>query len=94
MARTLSPFTRITLLINELNGNRIEDLGDRSKCDLAHHTARLMDDIEEPGQHEQAVGIDAAGHTLLTEISAGRLNEAETRRSHLVSACKRLKDLL
>lgn len=94
MARTLSPFTRISLLITELNSNRIEDLGKTERCDLARHTARLIEDVEEPSHVEMARNIDASAAVLLAEIGHGRFEAAEAQRTNLVATCKSLKDLL
>ncbi len=94
MAKGLSPFTRIALLVTELNSNRIEDLTDTARCDLARHTARMIEDVDDPAHKELAREIETGATALLSEIRAGQLSEAENQRSQLVSACKRLKDLL
>jgi hypothetical protein len=94
MARTLSPFTRITLLINELNSNKIEALADVKKCDLLHHTSKLHEEIDDLGQKESAVEIGEQGKSLLSLIKNGELASAETERQTLVASCKKLKDLL
>ena len=94
MARTLSPFTRLVLLINELKSNKIENLTDVTKCDLLYHTGKLHEEIDDPGQKESAVGIGAQGRTLFSSITAGELARAETERDALLADCKRLKDLL
>jgi hypothetical protein len=94
MARSLSPFTRLTLLISELKGNKIEDLADVKKCDLAHHTARLREEFEESEHKETAGQIGEQGGLLLSLIREGELAKAEDGRQVLLSTCKRLKDLL
>ena len=94
MARSLSPFTRITLLISELNSNKIEDLTDVKKCDLLHHTAKLHEEIEDSSQKASAVEIGEQGKVLFSSIKSGELGKAETQRQTLISACKDLKNLL
>lgn len=94
MARSLSPFTRITLLISELNGTKIEDLTDVKKCDLLHHTAKLHEEIEDSAQKASAVEIGEQGKSLFSSIKSGELGQAETQRETLISACKKLKALL
>jgi hypothetical protein len=94
MAQALSPFTRVTLLITELNSNRIEDLSDTSRCDIAHHTAKLIEDVENPSHKDQAREIESGGRALVAEIVAGQFVEAENQRSQMVTSCKRLKNLL
>ncbi|MBK7708199.1 MAG: hypothetical protein IPN69_16910 [Acidobacteria bacterium] len=94
MAKGLSPFTRISLLITELNSNRVEDLGNTQRCDLAHHAARMIEDVEDPVHKESAKEIETGATALLAEIRGGRFSEAENQRSQLVTSCKRLKSLL
>lgn len=94
MASSLSPFTRLTLLISELKGNKIEDLADVKKCDLAHHTAKLYDEFDEPEQKETAGRIGQQGGLLLSWIREGEFVKAEEGRQVLLSTCKSLKDLL
>ena len=94
MASSLSPFTRLTLLISELKGNKIEDLADVKKCDLAHHTAKLHEEFDEPKQKETAVQIGTQGGLLLSWIREGELVKAEEGRQVLLSTCKSLKELL
>jgi hypothetical protein len=94
MARSLSPFTRLTLLISELKGNKIEDLADVKKCDLAHHTAKLHEELDEPAHKETAGRIGEQGGLLLSLIREGELVKAEEGRQVLLSTCKSLKDLL
>ena len=94
MARSLSPFTRLTLLISELKGNKLEDLADVRKCDLAHHTARLDEEFDDLTQKEAAGQIGEQGRALLSLIQEGELAKAEAGRQDLLSSCKRLKDLL
>lgn len=94
MARSLSPFTRLTLLMSELKSNSLEGLLDVTKCDLAHHTAQLRADFEDPNQKELAETIGVQGGSLLDLIRAGELPQAEDERKALLGACRKLKDLL
>ena len=94
MARSLSPFTRLTLLISELKGRNIEDLADVKKCDLAHHTAKLDEEFDDATQKEAAGRIGEQGRLLLSWIREGELVRAEEGRQDLLSSCKKLKDLL
>ena len=94
MARSLSPFTRLTLLISELKGNKLEDLADVRKCDLAHHTAKLHEEFDDSTRKEAAGQIGEQGQALLSWIQEGELVKAEAGRQDLLSSCKRLKDLL
>ncbi len=94
MARSLSPFTRITLLMSELKSNKIEDLADVKKCDLLHHTAKLHEEIENAAQKASAVEIGEQGKALFSSIKSGDLVKAESDRETLISSCKSLKDLL
>jgi len=93
MASSLSPFTRLTLLISELKGNKIEDLADVKKCDLAHHTAKLHDEFA--AEQKYATGqIGEQGRLLISWIQGGELVKAEDARQVLLSSCKKLKDQL
>ncbi|HEX8772541.1 MAG TPA: hypothetical protein VF735_02980 [Pyrinomonadaceae bacterium] len=94
MTRDLSPFTRLTLLISELKGNKVEDLANVKKCDLAHHTAKLDEEFDDAKQKEVAGQIGEQGRLLLTWIKEGEMVKAEEGRQLLLSSCKRLKDLL
>ena len=94
MARSLSPFKRLTLLISELKGNKIEDLADVKKCDLAHHTAKLHEEFDDVNQREAAGQIGEQGRLLLSWIQEGDLVKAEEGRQVLLSSCKKLKNLL
>lgn len=94
MARTLSPFTRLTLLVSELNTNKLENLLDVTKCDLVHHTQHLADEICDAGQKESAAEIANQGKRLFSLIQTGDLAQAETERQALITSCKKLKDLL
>ncbi|MBX7169863.1 MAG: hypothetical protein K1X72_02825 [Pyrinomonadaceae bacterium] len=94
MARSLSPFTRLTLLVSELSNNKLENLLDSTKCDLVHHTAKLSEEIEDSQQKESAVMIGIQGQLLFDLIKEGKLSEAEIERQSLISACKKFKDLL
>jgi hypothetical protein len=94
MARSLSPFTRLTLLVSELNGNKLENLIDVKKCDLLHHTAKLFEEIENVEMKQSAVEIGEQGKVLFDLIQNGDLAAAGTARDTLITACKKLKDLL
>lgn len=94
MARTLSPFTRITLLVSELNNNKLENLLDKTKCDLVHHTAKLAEEIEDATQKDTALQIAGQGKSLYDLIKEGNLIQAESERQKLITDCKKLKDLL
>ncbi len=94
MARSLSPFTRITLLINDLNAHKVEDLADVTKCDLLHHTAKLHEEIENSAHKQSAVTIGEQGKTLLSSIQSGNLAKAEGERNTLLASCKQLKRLI
>ena len=94
MSRSLSPFTRLTLLISELKGNKIEDLANSKKCDLAHHTGKLHEEIDDVSRKETAGQIGEQGRLLLSWIREGELVKAEEGRQALLSSCKTLKDLL
>ena len=94
MTRELSPFTRLTLLISELNGNKIEDLSDVKKCDLSHHAAKLQEEFGNTPQKDLADQIGARSTSLLTSIGSGEVVKAEEWRLALISSCRRLKDKL
>ena len=94
MARSLSPFTRLTLLVSELNSNKIENLIDVKKCDLLHHTAKLFEEIENAEYKEAAVQIGEQGKLVYSLIQEGKLVEAESERQTLIADCKKLKDLV
>lgn len=94
MTRSLSPFTRLTLLLSELKGTKIEDLSDVKKCDLSHHTLSLQDEFDDPVQKETAAQIEEQGKQLLSLIGERELVQAEAGRQALITSCKRLKDLL
>ena len=94
MGRSLSPFTRLTLLVNELNSNKIEDLTDVKKCDLIHHTASLHEEITDASQKESAMQIAEQGKLLFASLTAKDFVKAEEDRKILVSNCKKLKDLV
>ncbi len=94
MARSLSPFTRITLLLGELNKHQIQDLIDITKCDLIHHTSKLAEEIEDAAQKQSAIEISEQGQSLFSTIKSGDLPAAEAERKMLVLACKKLKALL
>ena len=64
MSRDLSPFTRLTLLISELKGNKLEDLADIKNCDLSHHATKLQQEF------------DNTPHKELWTRSVNRLNIA------------------
>lgn len=94
MARSLSPFTRITLLISEIKGNKLADLADVKKCDLEHHTAKLYEELEDSAQKASADQVGEQGRLMLSLIRKGELVKAEEERLSLISSCKNLKDLL
>jgi hypothetical protein len=94
MAGSLAPFTRLTLLVSELKGNKLEDLADVKKCDLAHHTAKLHEEFGNSEHNEIAGRIGEQGRTLLSLINEGDSAKAEEGRQALLSSCKSLKDLL
>jgi hypothetical protein len=94
MAGTLSPFTRLTLLVSELKGNKLEDLADVKKCDLAHHTAKLHEEFGNSKHNEIAGQIGEQGRLLLAWIREGESVKAEEGRQVLLSSCKKFKDLL
>lgn len=94
MARDLSPFTRLTLLISELRGRKLEDLTDVKKCDLAHHAAKLRGEFSGTPQQGAADEVEQLAGVLLSRIRGGEPSHAEEGRQELLSSCKRLKDLL
>lgn len=94
MTRELSSFTRLTLLISELNGNKIEDLSDVKKCDLTHHAAKLQQEFDDTPQKDLAHQISIRSTSLLASIGSGELVKAEEWRMALISSCRRLKDKL
>jgi hypothetical protein len=94
MARDLSPFTRLTLLISELKGSRLEELTDVRKCDLAHHAGKLRGEFSGTPHQGAAERVEQEAAALLSDIRGGRPERAEEGRQELISSCKRLKDLL
>jgi hypothetical protein len=94
MARDLSPFTRLTLLISELKGRRLEELTDVKKCDLAHHAAKLRAEFAGTPHQVAANEVEQLAGALLSRIRSGEPAVAEEGRQELISSCKRLKDLL
>jgi len=94
MARSLTPFTRLTLLIGELKNRRIEDLTDATKCDLAHHTASLRMDLEAIELGASASRIEDEGRSVLEFIRQGENGKAEAARDVLLQSCRQLKDQL
>lgn len=94
MARDLSPFTRLTLLISELNGNTLEDLTNVKKCDLAHHASKLQQEFDNTPEKGLADQIGERSTFLLTVIGSGDSVKAEEWRQALISSCRRLKDKL
>lgn len=94
MARSLSAFSRLTILISELKDRRIEDLADVTKCDLAHHTASLRTEFETMEHGAVASRIDDEGRTVLLLIRLGETGKAEAARGVLLQSCRQLKDRL
>jgi hypothetical protein len=94
MSRSFSPFTRLTLLVAELNGKKLEDLTDVTKCDLVYHTSKVHEGIEDAAQKASAMEIGEQGKILLSSIKAGEMAKAEDQRQTLIAACKKLKDLV
>ena len=94
MAGSFSPFTRLTLLVSELNGNKLENLTDVTKCDLVYHTSKLHEGIEDAEQKASALEIGEQGKSLFASIKAGEMAKAEEERRKLIADCKRLKDLV
>lgn len=94
MSRSFSPFTRLTLLVAELNGKQLKELTDVTKCDLLYHTSKVHEGIEDPAQRESALAIGEQGKDLFSSIKAGEMAKAEEQRQTLITACKKLKDLV
>ena len=94
MARGLSPFTRLTLLISELKGNELADLTDVKRCDLAHHATQLRQEFANTPQKGIADRINEQAQALLTWIRAGESHKAEEGRQALLISCGALKDVL
>lgn len=94
MARDLSPFTRLTLLISELKGSPLEELTDVKKCDLAHHAGKLKGEFAGTPHQGEADRVEQEATALLSSIRGGETGRAEEGRQELISSCKRLKDLL
>ena len=94
MTRDLSPFTRLTLLVSELRGHKLEDLTDVKKCDLAHHAAKLRAELSGTPHQEAADEVEQQAVALLSRIRGGEPSGAEEGRQELISSCRRLKDLL
>lgn len=94
MSRDLSPFTRLTLLISELRGSKLEDLTDVKKCDLAHHAGKLKGEFSGTPHQGAADQVEQQARDLLSYVQGGETGRAEAGRQELLSSCKRLKDLL
>lgn len=94
MARGLSPFTRLTLLISELKGNELEDLTDVKKCDLAHHATQLQQEFANTPQKGLADRISEQAQALLARLKAGETQQADAGRQALLTSCGALKDVL
>lgn len=94
MARDLSPFTRLTLLISELKGSKLEELTDVKKCDLAHHAGKLKGEFSGTPHQGVAEQVEQEATALLSYVKGGETGRAEEGRQALLSSCKRLKDLL
>ena len=94
MPRDLSPFTRLTVLISELRGSKLEELADVRKCDLAHHASKLKGEFSGTPHQEAADQVEQESRALLTYVKGGETGRAEEGRQALLSSCKRLKDLL
>jgi hypothetical protein len=94
MARDLSPFTRLTLLISELRGRKLGELTDVKKCDLAHHAAKLRAEFTGTPHQGAADEVERLAGVLLSRIRGGEPAEAEEGRQELLSSCRSLKDLL
>lgn len=94
MARDLSPFTRLTLLVSELRGRKLEELTDVKKCDLAHHAAKLRAELSGTPHQGVADEVERLAGVLLSRIRGGESSEAEAGRQELLSSCRSLKDLL
>jgi hypothetical protein len=94
LARDLSPFTRLTLLISELRGRKLEELLDVRKCDLAHHAGKLKGEFSGTSYQGEAEQVEGQATALLSYIRGGEMGRAEEGRQALLFSCKRLKDLL
>lgn len=94
MARPLSPFTRLTLLISELKGRKLEELTDVTKCDLKHHATQLEQEFAATPQRGIVEQIGEQARALLSWIREGESAKAEEGRQALISSCRTLKDLL
>jgi hypothetical protein len=94
MARDLSPFTRLTLLISEVRGRKLEELTDVKRCDLAHHAAKLRAEFAGTPQQRAADEVERLAGVLLSRIRGGEPSEAEEGRRELLSSCKSLKDMI
>jgi hypothetical protein len=94
MPRDLSPFTRLTVLISELRGSKLEELTDVRKCDLAHHAGKLKGEFSGTQHQGAAEQVERQATALLTYVRGGETGRAEEGRQALIYSCKRLKDLL
>lgn len=94
MGSSLTPFSRITILLTELNGTKLEDLLDVTKCDLVYHTSKLSEEIEDASHKELASQLTQQAKTLIETIASGDLALAKTKHQSVISACKNLKRLL
>ena len=94
MPRDLSPFTRLTILIAELRGSKLEELSDVRKCDLAHHAGKLKGEFSGTPHQGAAEQVEREATALLSYVKGGEAGRAEEGRQTLLSSCKRLKDLL
>jgi hypothetical protein len=94
MGGSFNPYTRIVLLISELKGNKLADLADVKKCDLAHHAATLRAELEQTPQKGLVDQIAEQAASLLSWIKDGESAKAEEGRLALISSCKMLKDQL
>lgn len=94
MSRDLSPFTRLTLLISELKGSKLEELTDVKKCDLAHHAGKLKGEFSGTPHQGTADEVEEQATALISYIKGGESGRAEEGRQTLLSSCKRLKDQL
>jgi hypothetical protein len=94
LPRDLSPFTRLTLLVSELRGRKLEELTDVTKCDLAHHAAKLKGEFSGTPHQGAAEQVEQEAAALLSYVRGGETARAEEGRQALISSCKRLKDLL
>ena len=94
MGRSLTPFSRITILLTSLNSTKLEDLLDVTKCDLLYHTSKLPEEIEDSAHKESAMKISQQGQTLFDSLTAGNLPQAKIEHQELITAVKNLKRLL